>query len=101
MRCARGGQISGLLDSCASCLASGGETNFFCGPNGLMLLAPLPGGRWLTFQDLEETVQTVSADDVIARTEARVGGRSRPTDVAWASPFRMHRRIVWRTASGS
>jgi 6-methylpretetramide 4-monooxygenase / 4-hydroxy-6-methylpretetramide 12a-monooxygenase len=63
------------------------QTSFFCGPNGLMLLAPLPGGRWLTSQDLEETVQTVSAEDVVVRTEARIGGRSRPTDVAWASPF--------------
>jgi 2-polyprenyl-6-methoxyphenol hydroxylase-like FAD-dependent oxidoreductase len=76
------------------------QGNFFCGPSGLMLLSPLPGGRWLTFQDLEETAQTVSADDVITRTEARIGGRSRPTDVAWVSPFRMHRRIVSRLADG-
>ena len=76
------------------------QGNFFCGPNGLMLLSPLPGGRWLTFQDLEETAQTVSAEDVITRTEARIGGRSRPTDVAWVSPFRMHRRIVSRLADG-
>jgi 2-polyprenyl-6-methoxyphenol hydroxylase-like FAD-dependent oxidoreductase len=76
------------------------QGNFFCGPNGLMLLAPLPGGRWLTFQDLEETAQTVSAEEVIARTEARIGGRARPTDVAWVSPFRMHRRVVSRLADG-
>src|SRR5215207_9024728 len=76
------------------------QSSFFCGPNGLMLLAPLPGGRWLTFQELEESVQTVSAEDVVASTEARIGGRSRPTAVAWASPFRMHRRIVSRLADG-
>jgi 2-polyprenyl-6-methoxyphenol hydroxylase-like FAD-dependent oxidoreductase len=76
------------------------QGSFFCGPNGLMLLAPLPGGRWLTFQDLEDTVQTVSVEDVVARTEARIGGRTRPTDVAWASLFRMHRRIVSRLADG-
>jgi 2-polyprenyl-6-methoxyphenol hydroxylase-like FAD-dependent oxidoreductase len=76
------------------------QGNFFCGPSGMMLLAPLPGGRWLTFQDLEETAQTVSVEDVVARTEARIGGRSRPTDVAWVSPFRMHRRIVSRLADG-
>src|SRR5918994_845416 len=34
------------------------QGSFFCGPDGMMLLAPLPGGRWLTFQDLEEGVQT-------------------------------------------
>jgi 2-polyprenyl-6-methoxyphenol hydroxylase-like FAD-dependent oxidoreductase len=76
------------------------QGSFFCSPNGMMLLAPLPGGRWLTFQDLEETVQTVSAGDVITRTEVRTGGRSRPTDVAWTSPFRMHQRIVPRLADG-
>nr|MBA3617646.1 FAD-dependent monooxygenase [Rubrobacteraceae bacterium] len=62
------------------------QGSFFCGPDGLMLLAPLPGGRWLTFQDLEEGVQTVSDEDVAARTEVRLGGRSRPTDVTWFSP---------------
>jgi hypothetical protein len=76
------------------------QGSFFCGPDGMMHLAPLPGGRWLTVQDLEEEVQTASAEDVAARTEARIGGRSRPTDVAWFSPFRMHRRIVSRLADG-
>ncbi len=33
------------------------QGNLFCGPDGMMLLAPLPGGRWVTFQDLEEEVQ--------------------------------------------
>jgi 6-methylpretetramide 4-monooxygenase / 4-hydroxy-6-methylpretetramide 12a-monooxygenase len=74
------------------------ESNFVCGPDGLLLLAPLPGGRWISFQDLEEAVQTVSAEDVAARIERRLGGRCRPTDVAWFSPFRMHRRIVSRLA---
>jgi 2-polyprenyl-6-methoxyphenol hydroxylase-like FAD-dependent oxidoreductase len=76
------------------------QGSFFCGPEGMMLLAPLPGGRWLTFQDLEEGVQSVSAEAVVVRTQARIGGRSRPTDVAWFSPFRMHRRIVSRLADG-
>src|SRR5215207_1284086 len=40
------------------------QGNFFCGPDGMMLLAPLPGGRWLTFQDLEEEVQALSAEEV-------------------------------------
>ena len=76
------------------------ETSFFFGPNGLLLLAPLPGGRWLSFQDLEETVETVSAGEVVARIELRLGGKWRPADVAWFSPFRMHRRIASRLADG-
>jgi hypothetical protein len=70
------------------------------GPDGLLLLAPLPGGRWLSFQDLEEAVETVSAEEVIARIELRLGGRWRPVDVSWFSPFRMHRRIVSRLTDG-
>jgi 6-methylpretetramide 4-monooxygenase / 4-hydroxy-6-methylpretetramide 12a-monooxygenase len=76
------------------------ETSFVFGPDGLLLLAPLPGGRWLSFQDLEEAVETVSAEEVVARIEARLGGRWRPTDVTWFSPFRMHRRIVSRLTDG-
>lgn len=77
------------------------ESSVICGRDGLLLLSPLPRGRWiswLSFQDLEEAVETLSAEDVIARIEARLGGRCQPTDVAWFAPFRMHRRIVSRLA---
>ena len=76
------------------------EAGVICGPNGLLLLAPLPGGRWISFQDLEEDVETVSAEEVVARVVARLGEKYRPTDVAWFAPFRMHRRIVSRLADG-
>src|SRR6185369_791160 len=76
------------------------EAGVVCGPDGLLLLAPLPGGRWISFQDLEEEVQAVSAEDVVARVQVRLGGKYRPTDVAWFAPFRMHRRIVSRLADG-
>ena len=74
------------------------EGHFVCGQDGLLLLAPLPGGRWISFQDLEEDVESVTAEDVAARIEVRLGGKCRPTDVGWFSPFRMHRRIVSRLA---
>jgi 6-methylpretetramide 4-monooxygenase / 4-hydroxy-6-methylpretetramide 12a-monooxygenase len=74
------------------------ESSVVCGPDGLILLSPLPGGRWISFQDLEETAPTISGEDIMTRVEVRLGGRCRPTDVAWFSPFRMHRRIVSRLA---
>jgi 2-polyprenyl-6-methoxyphenol hydroxylase-like FAD-dependent oxidoreductase len=77
-----------------------GEAGIVCGPDGLLLLAPLPGGRWISFQDLEEDVETVSSEDVVARVQARLAGKYRPIDVAWFAPFRMHRRIVSRLADG-
>lgn len=76
------------------------EGTLVCSHDGLLLLAPLPGGRWISFQELEEEVESVPAEDVVARIEVRLGGRCRPTDVAWFSPFRMHRRIVSRLADG-
>src|SRR4029077_7879043 len=76
------------------------EAGGVCRPHGLLLLAAAPGGSWITFQDLEEEVETVSAEDVIARVQARLGEKYRPTDVAWFTPFRMHRRIVSRLADG-
>jgi 2-polyprenyl-6-methoxyphenol hydroxylase-like FAD-dependent oxidoreductase len=76
------------------------EAGVVCGPDGLLLLAPLPEGRWISFQDLEEETETVSAEGVVARVEARLGGKHRPTNVAWFAPFRMHRRIVSRLADG-
>jgi len=75
------------------------QSSVVCSPDGLLLLAPLPGGRWISFQDFEET-ETLSAEDIVTRVEARIGSRCRPTDVAWFSPFRMHRRIVSRLTDG-
>jgi 6-methylpretetramide 4-monooxygenase / 4-hydroxy-6-methylpretetramide 12a-monooxygenase len=76
------------------------EAGVVCTPDGLLLLAPLPGGRWISFQDLEEEVDTVSVEEVVTRVQKRLGGNYRPTDVAWFAPFRMHRRIVSRMADG-
>jgi 2-polyprenyl-6-methoxyphenol hydroxylase-like FAD-dependent oxidoreductase len=76
------------------------EAGVVCSSNGLLLLAPLPGGRWISFQDLEEDVESVSAEEVFARVQARLGGNHLPTDAAWIAPFRMHRRIVSRLTDG-
>lgn len=77
-----------------------GEAGVICSPQGLVLLAPLPGGRWISFLDLEEDLEDVRPEDVIERVATRLGGRHRPTDVAWFAPFRMHRRIVARLTDG-
>jgi 2-polyprenyl-6-methoxyphenol hydroxylase-like FAD-dependent oxidoreductase len=76
------------------------EAGVVCGPNGLLLLAPLPGGRWISFQDLEEDIENVAAEEVVARVQSRLDGKFRPTDITWFAPFRMHRRIVSRLADG-
>src|SRR5262249_49806729 len=77
-----------------------GESGVVCGPDGVLLLAPLPGGRWISFQDVEEEVETVSTEQIVARVQRRLDGKYRPTDVAWSALFRMHRGIASRLADG-
>lgn len=76
------------------------EAGVVCSTEGLLLLAPLPGGRWISFQDLEENVETVSNDEIAARVEKRLAGKHRPSHIGWSAPFRMHRRIVSRLTDG-
>jgi 2-polyprenyl-6-methoxyphenol hydroxylase-like FAD-dependent oxidoreductase len=76
------------------------EVRVVCGTAGFVMLAPLPGGRWISFQDLEEDVVSLAADEVMARIAARLDGQARPASVVWFAPFRMHRRIVSRLSDG-
>jgi 6-methylpretetramide 4-monooxygenase / 4-hydroxy-6-methylpretetramide 12a-monooxygenase len=75
-------------------------------PEGYVLLVPLPGGQWLTFVgDLDEVeAQRLTSDPgtgaVTAMLERRVGQGIRVREVAWAAPFRMHRRLVPQLADG-
>src|SRR5260370_38948284 len=62
------------------------EGNLVCGQDGMLLLAPLPGGRWISFQDLEEDVESVTDEDVAARIEVRLGGGCRPPHAGWFAP---------------
>ncbi len=69
-------------------------------PGGLGLVVPLPGGHWLTFVgDLDEgEARRLTSDPatgtVAAMIERRVAQGIRVEEVAWAAPFRMHRRLV-------
>jgi 6-methylpretetramide 4-monooxygenase / 4-hydroxy-6-methylpretetramide 12a-monooxygenase len=69
-------------------------------PEGYVLLVPLPGGRWLTFVgDLDEDeagrlAGNGAAGVVGALIGRRVAQGVRVEEVGWASPFRMHRRLV-------
>jgi 6-methylpretetramide 4-monooxygenase / 4-hydroxy-6-methylpretetramide 12a-monooxygenase len=73
---------------------------FIASPEGYVLLVPLPGGRWLTFVgDLDEGEARRLAGDratyvVAAMIGRRVAEGIRVEEIAWAAPFRMHRRLV-------
>jgi 6-methylpretetramide 4-monooxygenase / 4-hydroxy-6-methylpretetramide 12a-monooxygenase len=75
-------------------------------PEGWVLVVPLPGGHWLTFVgDLDEgEARRLTSDPatgaVAAILERRVAEGIRVEEVAWAAPFRMHRRLVPQLADG-
>lgn len=75
-------------------------------PAGYVLFVPLPGERWLTFiGDLDEDeIERLARDGALGIVTAalgrRVGRRARVEQIAWASPFRMHRRLVPQLAEG-
>ena len=74
-------------------------------PAGYVFLAPLPGGRWLTFVgDLDrQEAEELGRDPAPGAVTAAIGRRV-PADlvrvdgVAWASTFRMQRRLAPRLA---
>ena len=76
------------------------------GPAGYVLLVPLPGERWLVFVgDLDEDeAERLAHDEATGVVAAALGRRVRQgiriDEVAWASPFRMHRRLVPQLAEG-
>ena len=78
-------------------------------PEGYVLLAPLPGGRWITFvgdldpaelAGLSQSGLSQSGPDQAAAARALTAALRRRAagvtvgDVAWASEFRMHRRLA-------
>lgn len=69
-------------------------------PAGYVLLAPLPGERWICFigeldeEEAERLDRDRSTAAITAAIERRVPSGLRVDDVAWASPFRMHRRLA-------
>ena len=79
---------------------------FIAGVEGFVMIAPLPGDRWITFVgDLDadevdrfESGASVSAvERVIQR---RASAAVHVDDVDWAATFRMHRRLVTQLAGG-
>jgi 2-polyprenyl-6-methoxyphenol hydroxylase-like FAD-dependent oxidoreductase len=72
--------------------------------HGYVLLAPLPGDRWITFigdlhdDETELLARDISPSAVAACIRRRVPDAVRLTDIGWASTFRMHRRMAPRLA---
>jgi 2-polyprenyl-6-methoxyphenol hydroxylase-like FAD-dependent oxidoreductase len=72
------------------------EVMLFFSPEGLVVVAPLPGGRFRIVATLDDAPEHPGVADVQALIDAR-GPTSAPakvTEVAWSSRFRLHHRLA-------
>ncbi|MFF5288515.1 FAD-dependent oxidoreductase [Paractinoplanes globisporus] len=72
------------------------EVTLHFSPAGLVVVAPLPGGRHRIVATLDEAPEHPSAADVQAILDARGPRRSpaRVREIVWSSRFRVHHRLA-------
>ena len=72
------------------------EVQMFFDPAGLVVAAPLPGGRHRIVATVDDAPEHPGIADVQALLDARGprAGRATVSDVLWASRFRVHHRIA-------
>ena len=88
------------------------SSSLIASPAGYVLLAPLPGERWISFVgDLSAAEEkqlgrsgSQGGQASLAAVSAAIGRRISEgvevEDVAWAAPFQMHRRLAPRLSDG-
>jgi 2-polyprenyl-6-methoxyphenol hydroxylase-like FAD-dependent oxidoreductase len=78
------------------------EVMLYFAPAGLVVVAPLPGGRHRIVATVDEAPEHPDRDDIQALLDAR-GPQKRPArvkDVVWSSRFRVHHRLADRYREG-
>ena len=78
------------------------EVMLFFSPEGLVLVAPLPGVRHRIVATVDDAPEHPSLDDVqqLLDTRGPSGGVTRIHEVAWSSRFRVHHRLADRYRAG-
>jgi len=79
-----------------------GEVMLFFSPKGLVVVAPLPGGRSRIVATLDNAPERPSLEDVQALLDARgpTRGRAVVSRVHWSTRFRLHHRVADRYRRG-
>jgi 2-polyprenyl-6-methoxyphenol hydroxylase-like FAD-dependent oxidoreductase len=78
------------------------EVVLYFAPAGLVVVAPLPGGRHRIVATLDAAPEHPSRDDVQSLLDTR-GPQRRPArvqDIVWSSRFRLHHRLADRYRAG-
>ncbi|WP_406832700.1 FAD-dependent monooxygenase [Pedococcus sp. KACC 23699] len=70
------------------------EVQLFFSAQGLVVVAPLPGGRHRVVATMDEAPESPSRADVQALLDARGPGNAAVTEVVWSSRFRVHHRVA-------
>jgi 2-polyprenyl-6-methoxyphenol hydroxylase-like FAD-dependent oxidoreductase len=78
------------------------EVMLFFSPTGVLVVAPLPGGRFRIVGSLENAPEKPGVADVQALLDARgpTEGAARISCVHWSSRFRLHHRVAERYRNG-
>ena len=78
------------------------EVMLFVSPEGLVVVAPLPGGRHRIVATVEEAPEHPGAADVqrLLDTRGPATGPVRVREIVWSSRFRVHHRLADRYRAG-
>jgi 2-polyprenyl-6-methoxyphenol hydroxylase-like FAD-dependent oxidoreductase len=78
------------------------EVMGFLSPAGMVIVAPLPGGRHRIVATMDDAPEHPSLADVQAVMDTRgpEGEPARITDIAWSGRFRVHHRLADRYRAG-
>ncbi|NQX28994.1 FAD-dependent monooxygenase [Microbacteriaceae bacterium VKM Ac-2854] len=76
------------------------EVQLFFAENGLVVVAPLPGGRHRVVATVDEAPERPSQADIQAILSERAPSGTRVLDIAWTSRFRVSHRLASSYRSG-
>ena len=81
---------------------SADEVMLFLSPDGLVVVAPLPGGRHRVVATMDEAPEHPGIADVqrLLDTRGPKTGAARVDEIVWSSRFRVHHRVVDRYRAG-
>ena len=91
-----------LADVRMSWSLRGDEVMLFVSPEGLVVVAPLPGGRHRIVATVDDAPEHPSMADVqhLLDTRGPVSGAARVSEIVWSSRFRVHHRLADRYRAG-
>ena len=77
------------------------EVQLFLAPDGLVVVAPLPGGHHRVVATVDQAPETPDAGLIQALLDERGPGGVTVRDVAWSSRFRVQHRVADRYRAGA